>query len=173
MYNNYVIFGGKMKKFLKKHRYTCILLLIFILIVVLGFKVKDILVPDEGKATYGERLKDIDNHPIDKTIYDKIEEEFAKNTKVLDISHRVQGKIINYILTVNDDMSIKDAKALGDKIVSHFDEETLSYYSLQVYVKKNDASKNNFPIVGYKDPLSKSISWSKDREITKSDENEE
>ena len=46
-----------MKKFFKRNRYTFILLFIFILFVILGLKVKDILIPDEGKATYGERLK--------------------------------------------------------------------------------------------------------------------
>lgn len=162
-----------MKSFLKKHRYTCILLLIFALIVVLGFKVKEILVPDEGKATYGERLQDIDKHKIDNKVYETIDEEFKENTNVSKITHRLQGKIINFIITVDDKVSIKDAKAIGDKIVSFFDEDTLGYYSVQIYVKKKDAKLNNFPIIGYKDPLSKNISWTKDRDITVSDENEE
>ena len=65
-------------KFLKRHRYTCILVLIFILIVILGFKVKEILVPDEGKATYGERLKDINKHPISEDEYKKIDEAYER-----------------------------------------------------------------------------------------------
>ncbi len=161
-----------MKSFLKKHRYTCILLLIFILVVILGFKVKEILVPDEGKATYGERLKDINKYKIDTNVYDKIDEEYKANSSVLDITHRLQGKVINYTITVDDKVSVKDAKALGDKVITYFDEETLSYYSIQIYVNKKDEKLNNFPIVGYKDPLSKTVSWSKDREITVSDENE-
>ncbi len=164
-----------MKKFIRKHRYTCILLLFFILIVILGIKVKEVLVPDEGKATYGERLKDISKYTISGEIYDKIDEEFKSNDKVTKITHRLQGKILNYYITVDDKVSVKDAKSFGDKILTYFDDELLGYYSVQIYLLKEDKSLNNFPIIGMKDPLSKSISWTKDREITvsESEKNEE
>ena len=48
-----------MKKFIKRNRYTCILLFIFVLFVILGVKVRDLLVPDEAKAAYVDRLKNI------------------------------------------------------------------------------------------------------------------
>ena len=162
-----------MGRFLKRHRYTCILLLFFILIVVLGFKVKDILVPDEGKATYGERLKDIDKHPIEDSVYAKIDEEYGKNSKVKKVEHRVQGRIINYIFTVDDGMSIKDAKAVGENLIKLFEDDVLEYYSIQIYVVKEDEAKNNFPIMGMKNPKSKVVVWTKDREITESEKNEE
>ena len=163
-----------MKRFLKRHRYTCVLVLVFILIVILGLKVKNILIPDEGKATYGERLKDIDKYPISSSTYDEVDKSFTENKNVKKITHRLQGKILNYYITVDDKVSIKDAKALGDKLLTFFDEDILSYYSIQIFVSKEDAALNNFPIIGMKDPLSKAISWTKDREITvASDENEE
>ena len=166
-----------MKRFIKRHRYTCILLLFFILIVILGLKVKEVLVPDEGKATYGERLKDISKYPISNEIYDKVDKEFKENDKIKKISHRLQGKILNYYLTIDDKMSVKDAKGLGDKLLTYFDEDLLSYYSIQIYLLKEDESLNNFPMIGLKDPLAKSISWTKERDIVvkenKSGENEE
>ena len=162
-----------MKKFIKRHRYTCVLLLVFILLIILGVKVKTIFIPDEGKATYGERLKDIDKHSISDEIYKKIDDDYNKDEKVIKISHRLQGKIINYFITVDDKVSVKDAKSIGDKLITYFDEDTLEYYSVQVYLIKDDEKLNNFPIIGMKHPLSKSISWTKDREITVSDDNEE
>lgn len=162
-----------MKKFIKRHRYTCILLLIFALIVFLGFKVKEILVPDEGKATYGERLKNIDKHPISDDIYNKIDEEYKANDKVSKITHRLQGKVLNFYITVDDKVSVKDAKAIGEKVITYFTEDILNYYSLQVYLIKEDESLNNFPMIGLKDPISKTMSWTKERSITESDENEE
>ncbi len=158
-----------MKKFIKRHRYTCILLLFFILIVILGLKVKEVLIPDEGKATYGERLKDIDKYPIDSEIYKKIDDEFNENEKVKKITHKLQGKILNYYITVDDKESVKDAKTLGDKLLTYFDDNLLSYYSIQIYLLKEDESLNNFPMIGLKDPLSKTISWTKEREITVKD----
>ena len=162
-----------MKSFLKNHRYTIILVLIFALLALLGFKVKDILIPDEGKATYGERLKNIDKHPLTDEIYQKVDDVFKDNKNVLKIEHRQQGRILNYYVTLDDKVSIKDAKAIGDKLVGALDEDTLGYYSIQIYMQKNDAALNNFPIIGLKDPLSDKISWTKDREITVSDQNEE
>ncbi len=163
-----------MKKILKRNRYTCILLVMFVLLVILGLKVKDILVPDEGKATYGDRLKNIDKYPISDSVYSKIDEEFGKNSKVLKVSHRLQGKTINYFITVDEKVSVKDAKSIGDSLIEYFDEDTLSYYSIQVSILKEKEELNNFPIMGMKHPESKVLSWTKDREIiTESDEDEE
>jgi hypothetical protein len=162
-----------MKKFLKRNRYTCILLFIFILFIILGLKVKDILVPDEGKATYGDRLKNIEKYPISEEIYNTIDENLKKNTNVIKVSHRLQGKTINYYITFGEKISVKDAKAVGDGILKYFDEETLSYYSIQVYLLKEDEKLNNFPIIGMKHPESKVISWTKDREITVESEKDE
>ncbi len=173
MYNGIVTYvGGFMKKIIKNHRYTLILLLVFILICVLGLKIKEVLVPDEGKATYGERLKDIDKHKISSETYDKVEEELGKDETIVKIKYRLQGKILNYFITVDDKVSVKDAKAKGDKLISLLDEEILNYYSVQIYLIKEDEKLNNFPIMGMKDPLSKTISWTKDREITVSEDEE-
>ena len=163
-----------MKKFIKRHRYTCILVLIFVLLVILGLKAKDILVPDEGKATYGERLKDLNKHPIKDEVYKKIEEDYAKDTKVKKITHHLQGKTLNFYITVDDKVSIKDAKAVGEKLLEYFDDDQKGYYSIQVYLIKEDKTQNNFPIIGMKHPDSKSFSWTKDRDIvTESEKNEE
>lgn len=163
-----------MKKFIKRHRYTCILLLIFILLVALGLKAKNILIPDEGKATYGERLKNIEKHPIGKEVYQKVEEEYAKNKNVKKVAYHLQGKTLNYFITVDDKVSVKDAKAIGEKLLEYFSDDIKGYYSIQVYLIKEDEKLNNFPIIGMKHPEAKTISWTKDREIvTESEKNEE
>ncbi len=162
-----------MKSFIKKYRFTLILLLVFILLCILALKVKDVLVPDEGKATYGERLKDISKHQISDETYQKVSDEFEKEEKVTKVEHRLQGKILNYFLTIGDKVSVKDAKAIGDKLISLLDEDLLGYYSIQIYLLKDNEELNDFPIIGMKDPLSKTVSWTKDRKIvTKSDEDE-
>ena len=163
-----------MKRFIKRYRYTCILVLIFVLLVILGLKAKDILVPDEGKATYGERLKDLSKHPISNDVYKKIDEDYTKNTNVKKITHHLQGKTLNFYITVDDKVSIKDAKAIGEKLLEYFDDDQKGYYSIQVYLIKEDEKLNNFPIIGMKHPDSKVISWTKDREIvTESEQDEE
>ena len=130
--------------------------------------------PDEGKATYGERLKNIDKHPISAETYKKIDEELTKNTNVVKVSHRLQGKIINYYITFDAKVTVKDAKSIGEGIIKNFEEDTLGYYSVQIFLLKEDEKLNNFPIIGMKSPESKTVSWTKDREIiVESEKNEE
>ena len=162
-----------MKKFIKRNRYTCILLFIFILFVILGLKVKDILIPDEGKAAYGDRNKNNSKHPISNDVYNKVDEELKKNSNVVDVTHRLQGKIIIYQITVGEKVSVKDAKAIADDVLKNFSDDTVSYYSFLFNMVKKDEKLNNFPIEGMKNPKSKEISWSKDREIVTESEKDE
>ncbi len=162
-----------MKKFIKRYRYTCILVLIFILIVILGLKAKEILVPDEGKPTYGDRLKDLNKYPISNEIYSKIDDELGKSTGVTKITHRIQGKTLNYFITFDDKVTPKDAKNTGEKLLEYFTDDIKNYYSIQVYLIKDNAELNNFPIIGMKHPESKTLSWTKDREIIKESEQDE
>lgn len=155
-----------MKEYIKGHKKTLILLFIYMLLIVLAFKVKDILIPDEGAEVYGTRLNEIEKYPIEDSVYTKIETELKKNENVTKVSYRVQGKIINYYVTVADKVSIADAKKIGESIPDLFDEKTLTYYSLQVWMLKDNKELNNFPIVGMKNPASSKIVWTLDREIT-------
>lgn len=157
-------------KFVKRYRYTIILVLVFILLLCLAVKVKDILLPNDNKEAYGNRLEELDNHKIDESLYIKIKTEIEALENVSSLSYREQGKIINFIVTVADSTNITDAKKVGDKIVAYFEEDDINYYTFQIYMKKNDASLNNFPIIGAKNPLTSTIVWTQDREITKEDE---
>lgn len=160
-------------RFIKKNRYAIILVLVFILFLCLGVKLKDILMPDDQKEAYGERLNELDKHKIEDTLYAKIKEELEKNENIVSITNREQGKIINFIVTVSDKMSIADAKKVGDSILAYFEGDAVGYYTFQIYVKKNDPKLNNFPIIGAKNPLTEKIVWTQEREISKEDEKNE
>ena len=156
--------------FIKKNKFTIIAIILFILLVVVGVEVKNFLVPDEGKAVYGDRLDGIENYPLSDETLNGISTALKENEEV---SSKLHGKIINIIITVTADVSVNDAKTLASSVSAMFKDSELSFYSLQVYVKKEDASLNNFPIIGYQDAGSKSMLFTKDREITVGDTNEE
>lgn len=158
--------------YIKKNKFTIIAIIIFILLVIVGVKVKELLVPDSGKAVYGDRLEEIDEHKISDTLFNDISEKLKENENVLNVSNKIHGKIINLMITVNNELSVSDAKQLANSTISLFGEE-LTYYSLQVYVLKEDSSLNNFPIIGYKGTETEELVFTKDREITVSEENNE
>ena len=47
-------------KFIKKNKFTIMAIIIFIAFLIAGVKIKEFLVPDEGKAVYGDRLNEIE-----------------------------------------------------------------------------------------------------------------
>lgn len=157
-------------KFIKKNKFTIIAILIFICIVIVGAKIKDFLVPDSGKAVYGDRLDGIDDYKLSDSLIESIKSSLSENENVLDVSYELHGKIINFMITVSDSLSISDAKKIANSTVSYFENEELTFYSLQVYVLKNDESLNNFPIIGYKDTDSSELVFTKDRKITVSED---
>ena len=159
-------------KFVRRNKYTIMALVALVVLVFVGMQFKNILVPDEGKASYGTRLDGIKNHKLEDSLFKEIESKLKEDEKVLEVAHKVHGKIINLIITVNDEMSLEEAKAKANSTIAMFPNNELSYYSLQVYVKKNNASLNNFPIVGYKGTTTKELVFSKDREITKNEDGE-
>ncbi len=153
-------------KYVRKNKFTIIAIVVLIILVVIGVQVKNIFVPDEGKAAYGTRLDGIKEHKLDSELFKNIESKLKEDERILTVENKVHGKIINLIITVNDDMSIVDAKSLANSTISLFTDNELSFYSLQVYVKKNNESLNNFPIIGYKGTSSSELIFTKDRDIT-------
>ena len=160
-------------KFIKKYRYTIILILVFILLLCLAVKMKEVLMPDDQKELYGNRLEEIGEHKIESSLYNKIKSEIEALDNVSKITYRTQGKIINFIITVTDETTLVDAKELGNSIITYFEEEDVKYYTFQIYVKKNDEKLDNFPIIGAKNPLTNEIIWTQDREISKEEDTNE
>ena len=153
-------------KYFRKNKYTIFALIILVILVFIGMQFKNILVPDEGKAAYGSRLSGIENHKLSDDFFKEIESKLKSDEKITDFSYKIHGKIINLIITVSDDVSINDAKAKANSVISMFNKNELSFYSLQVYIKKSDTNLNDFPIVGYKGTEAKELVFSKDREVT-------
>lgn len=160
-------------KFIKRNRYTIILILVFVLLLCLGIKVKDILMPNDKKEAYGNRLNEIAEHKIEKSLYDKIKSELESKEEIKSVTYREQGKIINFIITVDDKVDLTNAKKVGDSLVAYFSEDDISYYTFQIYMRKNDEKLDNFPIIGAKNPLTETIIWTHDREISKEDDKDE
>lgn len=152
-------------KFVRKNKYTIIAIIILIILVLVVGKMKDILVPDDNKASYGSRLEGIDEHNLGNDLFDKIKEKLTSDERVINVTQKVHGKIINFIITVNPEMNVADAKVIANSIIGLFENNELSFYTLQVFVQKEDASLNNFPIIGYKGPDRQDLLFTQDREI--------
>lgn len=153
-----------MKKVLKwclKHK----LLVLFLILIasMLMFTVKVVLVftDSDEEAVYGSRLDG------EKKITLKIDDSTSKVKEVAGdrakgVTVRKQGRIIEIVITLNDDVSRDTAKDIANQAVSTFSDESKGYYDIQLFMnKENDDAQ--FPIVGYKHHTRDGITWTKDR----------
>ena len=152
-----------MKKFIKNNKLTVITFIICLIFVILVFAIKLTLFPNEGRAIYGDRLEGIEKVEItskqQKNIISKLEEK----DEVKSVETDIKGRILNVIITVNDDVELDSAKALTSLVVENLEEDQTTYYDIQVFIKKSNEEDTRFPIIGYKHQDKNEFSWSKDR----------
>lgn len=151
-------------KWIKKNKFTVIAIVIFVLLTFLAFQAKEVFFPDQRTAIYGDRLEG--KVSVKKTTYDTMKQQISESDKVKTITVHETGRRIDVVITVTDETSKNDAKALTDHITEPFTESQIGYYDFQVYIKKESSSENDFPIIGYKQHNSSSFVWNKDRDKT-------
>ena len=152
-----------MKKFIKNNKLTVITFIICLIFVILVFTIKLTFFPNEGRAIYGDRLDGIKEVEVtskqQKSIVSKLEEK--EEVKSIDID--IKGRILNVIITVDDDVELDASKALSALIIENLEEDQTTYYDIQVFIKKSNEEDTRFPIIGYKYQDKDEFSWSKDR----------
>lgn len=148
-----------MKKFMKQHKNLVLFCLIIILSLFAVYYTKNIMSSTETKAIYGERKDVIKGKEISDDKLSKVESSISNAKKV---TARVQGRIIQVIITANDNVSVKDAKSMADQVSKVFTQDDKKFYDIQVFIKK-DKEDASFPIIGYLQHNQKSFSWTKDR----------
>lgn len=156
--------------YLKRHKFTAVIILVFIICVMILFFAWKTFFSNSGNPVYGNRLDGIDAVEINDAAQNKIKEELKKNNKVKDVNINISGRTLEVVILVNDDASISDAKKIGSDSLNSLTDKQKEYYSVQVFVKKADETKNNFPIIGYKQKGTKNLVWTKDRKVTATNE---
>jgi len=151
-------------KWMKKNKFTVIAIFIFVLLAFVAFKAKEMFFPDQRTAIYGDRLEG--KVTVEKSNYDELKRLISESDKVENVTLSETGRRIDIIIMVTNSTGKADAKKLIDKILEPFTESQIGYYDFQVFIKKEDASENDFPIICYKHHNSSTFSWTKDREKT-------
>lgn len=143
--------------FLKRNKNIIIALIMFFVAILLCVKIKNILIPNDRTAVYGNRLDG--QIELDNNIEDKVAQKAdgASSVKV-----RVTGRIINITITVANDVSKEAAKEYAKKTLEAFSREEKAYYDIQFYLL-TETESTSFPIMGYKIQNAENITWTKDR----------
>ena len=152
-----------MKKFIKNNKLIVITFIICVIFVILVFAVKLTFFPNEGAAIYGDRLDGIEEVEITDDEQDDIVSALEEKEEVSNASCDIQGRILNVLINVNDEVEVNSAKALTSSIIENLEEDQTSYYDIQVFISKDNEQDATFPIIGYKHQDKDEFSWTKDR----------
>lgn len=147
---------NKLLKDLKKNKYTTLAIIIFVLLIILGYGLYNVLIPNNGKPVYGDRLDGIEKVEVTKDQLEKLDTEIVKESMVAKSNSYTSGRIVNIILTIKEGVSESNAKKITSTIVEYFTEDQLSYYDIQLFLTTEDDSYN---IIGYKNKTEKDFTF--------------
>ena len=133
------------------------IILIFIIGVVVALKA---FFPSGN--VYGNRLKGIDKVKISKKKVSELEKKIADRKKIKDVDINIEGKLINILITVEEDTDLDDMKDYATEKLELFKEKELKFYDIQFYLINEKDDAKHYPAIGYKNKASDKIKWSHD-----------
>lgn len=147
-----------MKNFIKTHKKECIIgsaifLIIFFVIIIWLF-----IIPLFSNNKYGDRLDGIEDHKVSSGVIDDIKSSLKENKLVNDVEYHIEGRILNFIITVAPDMKKEDAKKLGDVILDKISDKNKEYYDIQILIDTEEENEN-YPVAGYKHKTESSFDY--------------
>ncbi|MEG1495201.1 MAG: hypothetical protein RR406_02760 [Bacilli bacterium] len=150
-------------KFIHKNKATIIVIIIFIIFVILGAGVYNLLVPNSGKAIYGNRLEGKEKVKIGSETYTAVTDRLKKEPAVSSATTDERGRLVNILITVKGDTASAVAKALATGALEPFSNEAKAYFDFQIIISTSDDKNKSYPIFAYKHHTSNDIVWTKDR----------
>lgn len=145
----------KFRKFYRNNRIYCILMFISIFcILLMASSVVLYFVHQTTTSEYGTRLDGIENYDLGTTLSD-LEEFYKSQTGVLEVSTRLQGKIIYINVKVEDTIKNEEIQNMATTSLEKISDENKEYYEIQ-FIFKRDAYN---PYFGSKTSGNTIITW--------------
>lgn len=145
-------------EFIKKNKILVSLLVIaivfFAAIMIIIFSNLSI-----GNNEYGNRLDNIEKYPISDEAINEIKTDISSYEKVTSVSYNLEGKLANFILTVDDSLEEETSKNYANKILENLSDDVKSYYDIQVLVDSDNEESEVYPIIGYKHKTTDMFVW--------------
>ncbi len=115
-----------------------------------------------GTTKYGDRLDDIDNHPLSKTLEKDIQDIYVENENINKVTVNVEGKVIYITIDYKVALLKSEAQDLAIKSLEPIGEGNLAYYDVQfilTYDQEVSEENINFPMFGAKSSTSNKVVW--------------
>ena len=147
-----------MGEFLKAHRKGIKIGFIVFFVIIILISVWLFIMPSFKRNKYGDRLKDISKHKISNEVINKIKDKANDNDSVKKIDYNREGRILSFIITVDSNFGVDQAKEFAKGILDEISDDNKKYYDIQVLITSDEKS-DNYPIAGYKNKNSEEFKY--------------
>lgn len=149
----------KAKRFALKNKLLSILIILFVLIFIMFLVfIKVLIFPSYKVSKYGNRLEDISSVKLNDSRFNEIKSSLNLDDNITLSKFRLSGRIVNITLVAGD-VDVNAVKENSNKIIDSFNEEEKNYYDFQIFVTSNNSEDDKYPMIGYKNKKSTSLSW--------------
>lgn len=151
---------GKILKWIRKNTglFIVLLLTLVLLVFIMIIFVKLLMGNSSGK--YGNRLEGIEDVKISEETYESVETEVMDTELALEVSTRLQGRIVYTTIVLNSDTSVSEAKELASNTLDNYSEEELGFYDFSFFLKW-EGEEADTVITGNRHHDLDSITWVK------------
>lgn len=163
---------SKFKDFWRKNKVLVVLVGILVICFVAICIVVATYFFGGSETVYGDRLKDIDKHPITEELKNEYINSLKEDEKaVQDITFNSKGRVIYIRIKFVDDYALKDAESKAIASLAKLTDNILEYYDLNfTLVADKTENSDGFTIMGAKNTGSENIVWNNNTKIEKESE---
>ncbi len=150
----------EIKRFVRKHkREVTIAAIVLVALLFIIILYKSLFYSKSEKSVYGVRLNGIEDHKLKDENLDKWQSKIKKMDKVSDCKVELKGRLIKFFVTFDSSLSTDDIKTKFNDIVKDIDQDTKSYYDIELYAKQSKDGTMKYPVIGYKHKSKDSVSY--------------
>ena len=150
----------KLKELWGKNKVLIVLGIILVICLVAIIIVTFSFFLGGNKGVYGDRLKDIDKHPVTETLKSEYVTALEAENSVTSVSMDIKGKIIYIIINFASDTALNDAEALATLSLDKLGEDILSFYDINFTLKcEKSENSEGFTILGAKNVAGSGLVW--------------
>lgn len=142
--------------FFNEHKKGIIVGALIFAVLIFIFFIIFFVVPSFGGDRYGDRLSEIKSYKVSSSTISDIKNTLKESEGVKDVTYNIEGRILNFIITFEDNYNLDSAKTVSNVIIEKIGEKNLKYYDVQIFL---DAKGDNFPMIGYHSKGSDTILW--------------
>ena len=161
----------KLKEIWGKYKILIVLGLILIICFIAILFVTVSYFFGSGESVYGDRLKDIEDYPIEDTFVSEYIANLESDEMINSATFDVKGRVIYVTINFVGDTSLVEAQSKAAASLEQFSENLLSYYDID-FTLISEATENSegFTIMGAKNVAGSGIVWNNNTPVESEEE---